>query len=129
MPTYVYRRADGTRFEHQQRITEDALATCPTTGQAVTRVPSAGAGLVFKGSGFYQTDYVRPSSGKDSEPTPSEKKVTESKSAESKSTDAKTEGPKDAAPKATAEASSTPASAPAASSTPSTASAPSTSGT
>lgn len=65
MPTYVYRRADGTRFEHQQRITEDALSTCPTTGQAVTRVPSASAGLVFKGSGFYQTDYVRPSGGAD----------------------------------------------------------------
>ena len=61
MPTYVYRRADGTRFEHQQRITEDALTECPTTGQAVTRVPSASAGLVFKGAGFYQTDYVRPS--------------------------------------------------------------------
>lgn len=61
MPTYVYRREDGSRFEVQQRITEDALTTCPTTGQSVTRVPSASAGLVFKGAGFYQTDYVRPS--------------------------------------------------------------------
>lgn len=63
MPTYVYRRADGTRFEHQQRITEDALTVCPTTGQAVTRIPSASAGLVFKGSGFYLTDYARSGSG------------------------------------------------------------------
>lgn len=62
MPTYVYRRADGTRFEHQQRITEDALTVCPTTGQAVTRIPSASAGLVFKGSGFYLTDYARSGS-------------------------------------------------------------------
>ncbi len=69
MPTYVYRRADGTRFEHQQRITADALDVCPTTGQTVTRVPSASAGLVFKGSGFYQTDYVRSSGGTDKGPS------------------------------------------------------------
>ncbi len=63
MPTYVYKRDDGTTFEIQQRITADALDTCPTTGQKVRRIPSAGAGLVFKGSGFYQTDYVRRSDG------------------------------------------------------------------
>lgn len=57
MPTYVYRRADGTTFEIQQRITEDALTHDPETGQTVTRVPSAGAGFVLKGTGFYQTDY------------------------------------------------------------------------
>lgn len=67
MPTYVYRRADGTRFEHQQRITEDALTVCPTTGQPVTRVPSASAGLVFKGSGFYLTDYARSGSAASTE--------------------------------------------------------------
>jgi putative FmdB family regulatory protein len=61
MPTYVYRRSDGTTFEIQQRITEPALATCPTTGQPVSRVISASAGLVFKGSGFYLTDYARAS--------------------------------------------------------------------
>jgi len=59
MPTYIYRRKDGTTFEIDQRITEDALTTCPTTGQAVTRVITGGTGLIFKGSGFYQTDYVR----------------------------------------------------------------------
>ncbi len=67
MPTYSYRRADGTTFDIEQRITEDALETCPTTGQPVRRVITAGAGLVFKGSGFYLTDYARrngsPSSG------------------------------------------------------------------
>ena len=57
MPTYVYRRADGSTFEIQQRITEDALTHDPETGQTVTRVPSAGAGFVLKGTGFYQTDY------------------------------------------------------------------------
>jgi putative FmdB family regulatory protein len=62
MPTYTYRRADGTTFELEQRITEAALDTCPTTGQPVRRVITAGAGLVFKGSGFYLTDYARRSS-------------------------------------------------------------------
>lgn len=63
MPTYVYRREDGTTFEVEQRITEDALTTCPTTGQSVTRVISGGTGLIFKGSGFYLTDYVRNQNG------------------------------------------------------------------
>jgi putative FmdB family regulatory protein len=59
MPTYVYRREDGTTFEIEQRITEDALEVCPTTGQPVTRVITGGTGLIFKGNGFYLTDYVR----------------------------------------------------------------------
>ena len=60
MPTYVYRREDGSTFEVQQRMIEPALETCPTTGQPVKRVISS-AGVIFKGSGFYQTDYVRKS--------------------------------------------------------------------
>jgi len=67
MPTYEYRRTDGSIFEIKQRITEDALQTCPTTGQAVTRMISGSAGLIFKGSGFYQTDYVRKNEGKKKE--------------------------------------------------------------
>ncbi len=59
MPTYVYRREDGSTFEVEQRITEDPLEACPTTGQPVARVISGGTGLIFKGSGFYLTDYVR----------------------------------------------------------------------
>lgn len=61
MPTYEYQREDGTRFEIEQRITEKPLAVCPTTGQKVKRLISGGAGLVFKGSGFYLTDYARKS--------------------------------------------------------------------
>lgn len=61
MPTYTYKREDGSVFEFEQRITEDALKTCPTTGQNVKRIISGGAGLVFKGSGFYLTDYVKKS--------------------------------------------------------------------
>jgi putative FmdB family regulatory protein len=63
MPTYVYRREDGSTFEVVQRISEDALTVDPETGQKVQRVIS-GAGLVFKGSGFYLTDYVHKDGGK-----------------------------------------------------------------
>ena len=65
MPTYVYRRADGTTFEAFQRISDDALTEDPETGQPVTRVISGGAGLQFKGSGFYLTDYVHKDSKSD----------------------------------------------------------------
>ncbi len=61
MPTYVYRRPDGTTFEVFQRITDDALLTDPETGEPVERVIGGGAGLIFKGTGFYETDYVRKS--------------------------------------------------------------------
>lgn len=63
MPTYVYRREDGSTFEIQQRITEDALEQCPETGQKVQRIISGNAGLIFKGSGFYLTDYARSNGG------------------------------------------------------------------
>ena len=62
MPTYEYKREDGTVFEIEQRITDSPLTECPTTGQKVKRLISGGAGLVFKGSGFYLTDYARKSS-------------------------------------------------------------------
>ncbi len=62
MPTYTYKREDGTTFEFEQRITENALTTCPTTGQNVKRIIRGAGGLVFKGSGFYQTDYPRSGS-------------------------------------------------------------------
>jgi len=58
MPTYVYRREDGSTFELEQRISAPALTVDPETGQRVQRVIT-GAGLVFKGSGFYLTDYAR----------------------------------------------------------------------
>lgn len=63
MPTYVYRREDGSTFEIDQRITADALTTCPETGQKVERIITGSAGLIFKGSGFYLTDYVRENGG------------------------------------------------------------------
>ena len=58
MPTYVYKcLACDVRFEKFQGITAPALEECPECGGKVKRLIGAGAGLIFKGSGFYTTDY------------------------------------------------------------------------
>ncbi|MGD8395020.1 MAG: zinc ribbon domain-containing protein [Candidatus Eiseniibacteriota bacterium] len=58
MPTYDYKCLDcGHTFEVFQSITADKLETCPRCGGSVERLIGAGAGLLFKGSGFYITDY------------------------------------------------------------------------
>lgn len=57
MPTYTYRREDGTTFEVRQKITEDPLETCPDTGQDVERIITGSGGVIFKGEGFHVNDY------------------------------------------------------------------------
>ena len=57
MPTYEYRcPACGTAFEKFQRMSDEPVAECPKCGAAAERRISGGAGLLFKGSGFYITD-------------------------------------------------------------------------
>ena len=57
MPTYVYRCKKGHTFELFHSISDDAPKRCPECRSGAARVPSGGAGLLFKGSGFYITDY------------------------------------------------------------------------
>ena len=58
MPTYAYRCPScGHEYERLQKITDKTLAKCPKCGTRGERQISGGAGLVFKGSGFYITDY------------------------------------------------------------------------
>lgn len=58
MPTYDYRcRKCGHVFELFHSIKDDAPKHCPKCEGKSERVPSGGAGLLFKGSGFYITDY------------------------------------------------------------------------
>ena len=57
MPTYEYRCPRGHEFEVFQRISDDPAADCPECGEAAERMISAGAGFLFKGEGFYITDY------------------------------------------------------------------------
>jgi len=58
MPTYEYRCPQcGNDFEKFQKMSEEPVADCPECGTASQRRLSGGAGLLFKGSGFYITDY------------------------------------------------------------------------
>jgi putative FmdB family regulatory protein len=60
MPTYEYRCPScGNEFEKFQKMSDEPVAECTSCGAAATRRISGGAGLVFKGSGFYITDYAR----------------------------------------------------------------------
>lgn len=101
MPTYEYRCPDGHEFEMFFRKMSDATAAvaepaCPTCGKPATRKISSGAGLLFKGSGFYLTDYGKNAHRRGAgEAVPSGEPSGESSSVESK-TDAKpAESPKE----------------------------------
>jgi putative FmdB family regulatory protein len=58
MPTYEYEcQKEHKKFELHQSIKSEPLAACPCCGGGVKRLISGGAGIIFKGSGFYATDY------------------------------------------------------------------------
>lgn len=63
MPTYEYLCPAGHTFEKFQKMTDSPKARCPECGKQATRQISGGAGLVFKGSGFYITDYGKDGKG------------------------------------------------------------------
>lgn len=67
MPTYEYKCPAGHVFEKTfPRISSQRFAKCPQCGKRAERQISGGAGIVFKGSGFYHTDYKQ-------KPEPAEK--------------------------------------------------------
>jgi len=86
MPTYDY-VCDrcGHAFEHFQGISEALLRKCPECGKlALRRLIGTGAGVLFKGSGFYETDYKRKpedKGSKPSDPSAAEKKTESGKDA------------------------------------------------
>jgi putative FmdB family regulatory protein len=99
MPTYEYRCPEGHHFERFAKMSEAAAELpCPECGKMAARQLSGGAGLVFKGSGFYLTDYGKnahrkggPEGGKTESPSgeSSSDKSTEPKSSETKSAEPK----------------------------------------
>ena len=98
MPTYEFRCPLGHEFERFYRTigTAEAQTACPECGQMAERLMSAGAGLLFKGSGFYLTDY-----GKDAH----KKKAPAENKGEGAKTDAGTKSGDGAAPSGGAAAS------------------------
>lgn len=76
MPTYEYRCLDcGHQFEAFQSIQADPIRACPKCSGRVERLISGGTGLIFKGSGFYITDYKRKSEGPKPKRPKEEKKL------------------------------------------------------
>jgi putative FmdB family regulatory protein len=89
MPTYEYRCPEGHEFE--QFVQKISLAArelpCPTCGKVAERRISAGGGFVFKGSGFYITDY-----GKDGKKDLRANAAAASSAADKPAASAKSEG-------------------------------------
>jgi putative FmdB family regulatory protein len=101
MPVYTYRCNEcGQEFEYKQAMKDKALTVCPEEickehnhGSAeVTRVISKSIGLVFKGSGFYLTDYKKKNSSvaaKDSGSSEVKSSEETKTTSETKTTDSK----------------------------------------
>jgi putative FmdB family regulatory protein len=106
MPTYEYACSKcGHHFDQFQSMRDEPLRKRPKCGKlALKRLIGGGAGLIFKGSGFYITDYrkpgqTRPSEGGESKPADAPKAGGEAKSpvasgTPAKSTPAASESPK-----------------------------------
>ena len=100
MPTYEYICSAGHTFEAFQKISERPKSKCPTCGKPATRKISGGAGLVFKGSGFYITDDGKDGKGPRKESSESTPAAAPAESTPAPKPDAKPEPKKAAKPKA-----------------------------
>ncbi len=105
MPTYEYIcEGCGCEFERFESITARPLRSCPKCGKKkVKRLIGTGAGIIFKGSGFYQTDYRSESYKKAAESeTAGATGVKKSSDKDTTKKDSKTEG-KESKPQVQAE--------------------------
>lgn len=106
MPTYEYRCPQGHEFDAFQKMSDPPVAACPECGEEAERVLSGGAGLIFKGSGFYSTDYRDDSYKKAAE---AEKKDGSAKADTSSGGGSKKDGGSSGDSKSTAKSESKPA--------------------
>ncbi|HEY4101851.1 MAG TPA: FmdB family zinc ribbon protein [Gemmatimonadales bacterium] len=94
MPTYEYRCDKGHAFERVQKMSDKPITRCPVCGARASRVISGGQGVIFKGSGFYITDYGKDGKGPRKAPEGSaggeEKSASKSENAPAKSPDTST---------------------------------------
>lgn len=78
MPTYEYKcLACGHDFEMFQKMKDEPIKECPKCKGKVKRLIGVGAGTIFRGSGFYQTDYKNtksPNKGSKTKPSDSKEK-------------------------------------------------------
>lgn len=88
MPTYEYLCPKGHRFDRFQKMTDEPRAECPECGEESQRVISGGAGFLFKGNGFYITDYRSDSYKKEAEKEKGVKKPPAAKEASKSAKDA-----------------------------------------
>lgn len=98
MPTYGYScQSCGHEFEQFQSMSEKSLRKCPSCGQrALKRLIGVGAGIIFKGPGFYATDYRSESykTAEKKEKSSGTEKKTGSESSEAKSSEKSESAPK-----------------------------------
>lgn len=82
MPTYEYRCTEcGNRIEVMQRMSDAPLTLCPACQKdGLTRVVSGGVGVLYKGEGWYVTDYSKKSSGGKDTPSTSSSSGTSTSS-------------------------------------------------
>ena len=87
MPTYDYRcNACGHEFEEFQMMSDGVLRKCPECGKLkLERLIGSGAGFVFKGSGYYVTDYRSKSYDDAKKADTAEKKASDSGGSKKKS--------------------------------------------
>lgn len=71
MPTYEYECLSCKhRFEVLQSITAKPKTQCPQCGKKLKKLISSAGGFIFKGSGFYATDYKKTNKSSHSDPSP-----------------------------------------------------------
>ena len=88
MPTYEYECGKcGYQFDRFQSITAAPLKTCPKCHGRVHRMLTTGSGIIFKGSGFYETDYNHQHASVETPPS-------ESKGADAPKSEASADKPK-----------------------------------
>lgn len=86
MPTYEYKCTNCSyTFEYFQPMTAEPLKECPECKGILRRIIGTGAGPIFKGSGFYQTDYKSNSSQNKNSSKPSSSPAAGEKKSETKS--------------------------------------------
>ena len=83
MPTYNYYCSDcDTHFSYFQKMSESPISSCENCGGKVKRLITGGTGLIFKGSGFYLTDYKNVKKSTDDSPISTQAKSENSKQSE-----------------------------------------------